>query len=80
MIHQESLNSLAHIDTQLDSSVVMFTALGQHLARCQEKSCLKERPKYGTGRRGHTVNEGQLTDLQFTLQAKVLSQPRALHQ
>lgn len=47
--------------TQLDSPVVMFTALGQHLAGCQERSYLKERPKCGTGRRGHTVNEGQAT-------------------
>lgn len=56
---QEHLNSLAHMDTQLDSPVIMFTALGQDLASCQEKPCLKERPKCVTGRRGHTIGEGQ---------------------
>lgn len=57
--------------TRLDRPVVMFTALGQRLAGCQEKCCLKERPKCGTGRRGLTVNQWRATDLQVTLQPKV---------
>lgn len=57
---KSGVNSLAHMATQLNSPVVVFTALGQRLAGRQEKSCLKERPKYRTVRRGHTDYEGQL--------------------